>query len=428
MQKNYILQDDKTINVKLYPIYKAMSWDLIFYYTIIFLFLTQIKGFTPADVMLSSSVFSIAMMCFQIPAARLSEKFGKRRSLIVGNIAFATSILCMILMNQVSQLMLIQIMFAFGYSVKGMCEANILFESLPKGKKQGGMFSNIDGKSASYFYVIDAISSIIAGFTFALNGYIPMVLCFLTCVCSCVLSFKFREVEEEKEEMPTLTEYTKELLDVIKFVKNSDRVKMLILIYAVFMGVTKVLSTMRSGILADVEFKIMYSGILFAVLQFIAALASGISKKIHDRARNKTLSILIIPFVVSTIFMGIIGNFSTIPAIVLIIVMFAIQYMVKGPFMVLSTRYFTNFTNDKIRPNLYAVRNIIANLVATIFSMIASLILGFSSNANTCIILGCIGTLIIVLTLDKMRHTVGLSVKEYTQDDLKYFEKEEITT
>lgn len=83
MPNNYLGQDDKAINRNLYPIYKSISWDLIFYYTIIFLFLTQIKGFSAADVMLSNSVFSIVMMLAQIPAARLSEKFGKRRTLIV---------------------------------------------------------------------------------------------------------------------------------------------------------------------------------------------------------------------------------------------------------------------------------------------------------------------------------------------------------
>lgn len=328
----------------------------------------------------------------------------------------------MICVGTVSQLFCIQLLLAFGYSLKGICEPNLLYASIPKGRKQGSTFAEIDAKSSAKFYVIDALGSIIAGATFAINGYIPMVLCFLTSIASCILSFKFKETD--KEEQVSFEDYIKELADVIVFVKKSDRIKMLILIYAIFMGMTKVLTTMRSGILVEIDFKIVYSGILFAVLQFIAALSSGISQKIHERARNKTLSILIVPFVISCILVGIVANFHGSIAIWCIILMFAIQYIVKGPFSVLSTRYFTNFTNDRIRPNLCAVRNMIANFVATIFSVVCSLILHFSSNANTCIIIGCIGTLIIVLTLDKMRDRVGLKVKEYSDEDLKYFEVE----
>lgn len=82
MHKNYVKQDDSSINMKLYPIYKSISWDLIFYYTIIFLFLTQTKGYSASDVLLSSSVFSIVMMIMQIPGARITEKYGKRKTLI----------------------------------------------------------------------------------------------------------------------------------------------------------------------------------------------------------------------------------------------------------------------------------------------------------------------------------------------------------
>ena len=56
--------------------------------------------------------------------------------------------------------------------IKGICEANILYDALPKSKRRGKVFSTIDGKSTSYFYLFDAISSVIAGFTFVINGYI----------------------------------------------------------------------------------------------------------------------------------------------------------------------------------------------------------------------------------------------------------------
>ena len=45
-------------NMKLFPAYKTLSWDYIFFYTINFLFLTQVKNINPADVVLIDSFYS----------------------------------------------------------------------------------------------------------------------------------------------------------------------------------------------------------------------------------------------------------------------------------------------------------------------------------------------------------------------------------
>ena len=45
-------------NIKLFPIYKMISWDFLFFYTIDFLFLTQIKNIEAADVVLMTDMKS----------------------------------------------------------------------------------------------------------------------------------------------------------------------------------------------------------------------------------------------------------------------------------------------------------------------------------------------------------------------------------
>ena len=76
----------ESINIRLFPIYKAISWDLLFYYAIIFLFLTQAKGFDAADVLLAEAIYPIFKFIFLMPLTILIEKIGKRKSLIFANI------------------------------------------------------------------------------------------------------------------------------------------------------------------------------------------------------------------------------------------------------------------------------------------------------------------------------------------------------
>ena len=54
-------------NMRIFPTYKKLAWDYLFFYTIDFLFLTQIKGISAADVMLKSTFYVLFSMVLQFP-------------------------------------------------------------------------------------------------------------------------------------------------------------------------------------------------------------------------------------------------------------------------------------------------------------------------------------------------------------------------
>ena len=89
--------EEEKSNIKLYPIYKMLSWDLLFYYSIIFIFLVQIKHISPADVLLGEAFYPFFKFILLMPMTAFIEKIGKKRSLIIANSANAISILCYIL-------------------------------------------------------------------------------------------------------------------------------------------------------------------------------------------------------------------------------------------------------------------------------------------------------------------------------------------
>ena len=64
----------KEYNVKIYPFYKMFSWDLLFYYSIIYLFLNQVKGLSTSDILFADSFFPLFKVIFQIPAVSVVEK------------------------------------------------------------------------------------------------------------------------------------------------------------------------------------------------------------------------------------------------------------------------------------------------------------------------------------------------------------------
>ena len=418
--KEQIILKKKKKNVKIFPIYKTISWDLLFYYPIIFLFLTQIKGFSASQVLFSDCMYTLFNMFWQLPMTWVVSRIGKKNCLVIGNVLYALSILAIIFVNQYYELILIQFMYAMGYAIKGICEPNILYDSLPKGKKRGSVFSLIDGKSSSYFYLFDAISSVMAGYTFIINGYIPMILCFICCIASIVISFKFRNVpiNEKQLEPVKLKDYVKQIRGSLKLMVTSKRLKSLIIFNAIFMGLTSGIINLRSSMLSDIKVPSEYFGVIFAILQFAAALTSRNTDKIQEIFKNKTLTYLALPVTISCILVGIAGivpisKFS----LILIILLYLIQYMIKGPFQALMIRYLNNFTTAEIRIKITALKNLFAYLFTAIVSLTCSFLLSITSTAVTFIVIGCLTTLFATLMLDYMRDKVGLKPEQYDKTD-----------
>ncbi len=413
----------KKKNVRIFPIYKTVSWDLLFYFPIIFLFLTQIKGFSASQVLFADAFYTLANTFWQLPITSVVDRIGKKNCLIIGNILYSLSILAMIFMQNYYELLIIQFVYALGFSIKGICEQNILYDSLPASKKRGKVFALIDGKSSSYFYIFDAISSVIAGLTFAINGYIPMILCFLCCILSTVISFKFRHtvLVEDRVKPVSLRTYIKQIKDSVRFSMKSNRVKLLLLANAIFLGLVMGIVNLRSSMLSEMQVPEAYFGIIFAILQLGAAITARYSEKIHKIFRNKTIAFLTIPTTVSCILIGFIGKDAlSKSSLILIVLLFLIQYATKGPYRALLARYLNNFTNRGIRPKLTALRNLSSNLFTAIISLICALLLEITTTANTFIIIGCLTTIFAILLLDYMRDRVGLKPSKYSKEDLKY--------
>lgn len=53
-------------NMRLYPIYQMIGLDFIFYYGIEVLFLSQVKGISNSNIVLSGSIYAVFRIILQI--------------------------------------------------------------------------------------------------------------------------------------------------------------------------------------------------------------------------------------------------------------------------------------------------------------------------------------------------------------------------
>ena len=412
----------KKINVNLYTRYKMLSWDLLFYYAIIFLFFTQTKGISAADVLLAESFYPIFKMLFLIPATILIDSLGKRKSLIIGNFFLFLSILTYIIGLNFAFIVVGELLSAIGFIIKGVCESNMIYDSIEKDEKRGTRFAKIEGKGTSYYYYIDAVSSVIAGLLFSINGYIPMILCLICTVISLYLSTKFKDIDEKhKVDKYKIYKECKDLFNSFRLFGKSPRLKNLIFFGALISAIILSLTMLRSSIMQDIGIPSEYFGIIFAVLGLVSGIAAKNENRFHKKFRNRTLTSLAIPLTFSCIVIGVFCsvNLGYGANMAVVLMAFLVQYIARGPFYPLIKQYMNNFTTASLRNKISSSFNLLENILRFLITFAASNLLRVTTTANTFTVLGCILSIIVVLMLDNMKKKVGLKPEQYSSRDTK---------
>ena len=253
------LESKRNRNIKLFPIYKMFAWDLLFYYAISFLFFTEVKGFSVADVVLVEvSLYTLFKSIFQIPSIIIIDKFGKRKSLIYANLLIGISLLVLIFCTNLTTLAISHVVMALGFVLKSLIESNFLYDSIPESDAKRKTFSKMDGKGSSLHYCLNAVSAVITGFLYLVNPYLPLVFCLMLSVFSTALSTFFYDIvvpekhtESSTKPLEKLSTYFSDLKHSFSHIIQSSRLRALILFYGIFQSLIAVINTLDKSLLTD---------------------------------------------------------------------------------------------------------------------------------------------------------------------------------
>ncbi len=134
--KDKIPKYKKQKNIELYKSYRVFSYDLLFYYAIIYLFLTIEKGITATQVLQFDAFYIFFKFLVQIPSTILIQKVGKRKSIIIANFIVVIHVLIIIFATNFTWLLISQLLCAIGFVIKATCETDLLYDSIEIRRKK----------------------------------------------------------------------------------------------------------------------------------------------------------------------------------------------------------------------------------------------------------------------------------------------------
>lgn len=428
-------------NLLLFPKYRQISYDFLFFYTINVLFLTQVKGLTVATVVLAETLYSVFGVLFQIPAFHIITKIGRRKGTILGNFLNCLYLIFIITFcNQNWQLYLTEIFAAMGFALKDTAENSILNESINITQaEKSRVFSRIQGKAISRYYFWSAISLILSGFLYNINKFIPITLSLIITIITLFLSTRLHEpvvisivkddegndVVEEKstDEM----EDTVSIKEALKFAFKSARCRCLLLYTGIIFGIKIVLITLEVSLLEDLNVSSVFIGILFAILNIVSSISSTIQNVFQQKFKNRTLAVIGISIAVSCILAGLfaIAKLPLYITVALIALTYIVKYSAIGLYDVFTTKYLSNFTNEKIDTQLFTIHNILDSLFSAILGFMVSIIVSYIDTAHTYIIFGIISLVLLLGMLKYMSKRVGLDPTKYSDYEKQYDKTDE---
>lgn len=415
-------------NAELYPIYKMFSRDLLFFYSIEFLFYTITKKVTPSEVLIINGFYLLFSIIMQIPAVAITDFLGKRKSIILGNVLLIFYMLILILLPGTISIVLANLIFSLGYDIKTIAESNLLYDSVST-RGGEGLYSKLDAKGDSWYYILDGIASLTAGYLFVINNYIPMIICLGFIVISTVLSFKLEdvykvEVDKKKSNLKsTIKEYSVDLKSSFRFILKSKRMKAFILFQIVLCSLIEIIDTYSSDLLVNIGIPEEQFSIIFSLLTLIGGISLSLKKPIEKKFKNRTLSFLSLIYIGACIVIGVISSiYNGAIVIPVVLAMLAIHKMSTSIWYILEYKYLKNFTTEDMRNRITFTYEFIGGIAASIFSILGGLLLNRINVQNAFLIVGLFSLALMIVVLDYMRTRFGLKPEEYKKEDIKFVE------
>lgn len=414
--------------MKLYPFYIVFGYDMLFYYGIKVLYFSQIKNISDANIVLLSTIFALASIIFLIISTIINKKIGNKKTLLTGNIINTISIFIFIYGNGLAQIITAQILSALAFSMKNIAFAPMLNESIPNSLKKSEIFSKIDGKAYFGFCIFSAIATILAGFLYDINPYIPMYLCLLCAIIATILSAGFKEIEKnkkaKKQDKEYLIQYINELKEGFIFTIKSERIKALLLSLGFIFAIITLFSTYQMTLLKNIGVSAGVIGIISMLQTILKGQGGKFANKYNEKYKNKSLTGISLTIAVIFITIGIISiiNIDFKIKVLLLALLSIILSLVEGLYNILYKKYLNNFTNNEILPTIYSMNNIYCNFERVIIYSIGSFVLTIASVNYGFILMGVLFIIITLILQLYMKSRLGLTVKEYKKEDLKYDE------
>ncbi len=380
-------------NIKVYPTYLALTWDLFFVWTISMMFLTTQKGLSSSQVIMLDSIQMAAGCLFCIPVSKLFAKVPAVLSTRIAMLGYGGYLLFAIFGTHYFTFVIGSICLAFGFAVTAVKCNSIITDSLDL-VNRGKEYDKIYGKGLSLFDTIGAVGAVLITYAYNWNPYSAYWISFGVVVFTIVFSFILKEpskfqssnisidgkVEEVKINKPAKADSYLKIL-------TSGFVLSLLIYMFVFRGVVSIagssLKMYLQFLIGEGAIPVWAFGYIYGAMKLCVAISTKYQFKYNLKFGVRCLLIFnglaIVTFLVNGVVFLI--NPTAIGSMITIILLSFVQNGIRSPNEIFVNNYLQVCSPKKNHEKLYALKTMASYMGYALVSMLyAGLLTTFGDN------------------------------------------------
>ncbi len=377
-QNNYLIK-----NFKYYIFCKSSLWVA----PIITLFYLLNK-LSYTEIFIIASFFKVATALFEVPTGAFADKFGHKKSVLLGLLVISLSLFLYPLGASFWYFIIIEGLIAIGFTLISGADESLFYDTLKElGKEME--YAKLRGSAKQYSFLSGLIGSIVASFLYVINPVFPFFISGIIVLLGLFIVLKFKDIESDKKE--TKVSYFKQIKESGIYVFKHKKIRTII-IYAALINMTYAsLVFTYTPYFLSVGIKESYFGIIFALFNVIALFSARYNGVYIEKTKPYSLIILGVILFISYITLGLV----TIP-IGIIGILF--QQVYRGISTTTYTKYINKCSPSNKRATILSYFSLVITLCGGAFGILIGIFLDITTVHITYLILAVI-TLILVISL-----------------------------
>jgi MFS family permease len=313
------------------------------------------RGLTITQVFTLEAIYGLMVLILEIPTGAISDLIGRKKTLIISSFAVSFGMFVYSQSFTFVGFLIGEFLVAIGHTLLSGTDTSFLYDTLKK-LKRSSEYKKIFGNANSFSFVISSVLVIIGGFLASISIDLPLKVAAVVIAFFTFLMFSLVEPPYKRQGL-SASKYVSQMKDNVIFTFTHKRVRWL----TIFTGVTSAMMILAfwyyQPYMKAVNLDIAYFGIVFSVMNIVAAIFSKLAVKIENKL-GEYMSLVMIALLplVSFFIMGKMFAIVAIGAIYL-------QQAVRGMQSPIITDYINQHLSHSNRATVLSMSGVVTRAV-----------------------------------------------------------------
>jgi MFS family permease len=331
----------------------------LFHIAIMVLFYQE-RGLSFSQIMILQSFYYFAKVFSEVPTGALADRFGRKKSLVIGSFCHSFAYLLIFLSNSFILFNLGEIIAGISMSFAYGADSALAYDTL-KGLGREKEYQKVEGNGHSMRLLAFAIFAPVGGLLATVDLALPYLASSIVIFSSGLLALTFVEPRKEVSVVqgPTFRarkKYYHEIKKSLSLILNEKKILWLMLFFSLVFLATRLGFWTYQPYMKKVGVPLSVFGVVFACFHFFAALFSKYADRI-EKTLKENLTLLFMPTLVIVSFV-LMSRFLFLWSIGFIV----LQQITMATHEPILKNYLNRHTSSDIRATMLSVQHMAGNL------------------------------------------------------------------